>query len=80
MTLNFSTLAYYSKVTNILRGKGVKVKRFCVHLGTIHFQSFDWAEPTKWPADEVAQRGQAKAPYGQDKCALRLMVFTKFGI
>ena len=66
MTLNFSTLAYYSKVTNILRGKGVKVKRFCVHLGTIHFQSFDWAEP--------------KAPYGQDKCALRLMVFTKFGI
>lgn len=73
MTLNFSTLAYYSKVTNILRGKGVKVKRFCVHLGTIHFQSFDWAEPTKWPTE-------AKAPYGQDKWALRLMVFTKFGI
>ena len=30
MTINFSTLTYYSKVTNILRGKGVKVKRFCV--------------------------------------------------
>ena len=24
-----------------------------------------WDAGTVWPADEVAQRGQAKAPYGQ---------------
>jgi lipid II:glycine glycyltransferase (peptidoglycan interpeptide bridge formation enzyme) len=50
-----------------------------VALGATHLPSFDHAEPTKsqgealhWPADKVAQRGQAKAPYGQDKSASHL--------
>jgi hypothetical protein len=43
--------------------------------GAMHFESFDFAEPTKWSADEVAhdqREGQAKAPYGQDKRTLHL--------
>jgi hypothetical protein len=42
----------------------------CDEIGATHFQSLDLAEPTKWPVDDdhrEAQRGQAKASYGQDK-------------